>query len=138
MRKLFVLFAVLLLTGNVFSQVFIAGGIGKSDKAFITELKVGFEKGFMVEGGMVTNITRMTDARIGSYFGADAGYAIPVGVFKITPSYGYYYRLVSTDKNYQNGYVHDLGVRLSVKSWYAAYHRMDGINFVTVGFLKFD
>lgn len=133
MKKI-ILAIFLALTGITGStQVHINLTVGKSDRAPVMDFRVGAEVHQVVlDAVMISSIDRVNAA----YFGTVIGYKIPVMQVSFTPNIGYYYKLISTDKKYLNGYESSLGIKIQYNIFSGLYYRMDGINFFTIGFIK--
>lgn len=126
-------FAAILLSFAAKGQAYISPEVGwSSKKAMQASLQVGYQvKNIFAEGDLRFNCNR----RDAALFGARAGYQIPIGLWSVSPLVSYYYRMVSADKTWLNGWVAGTGIRVQMPcmvTFQASY--VDKTMFFGIGF----
>lgn len=115
------------------AQGYISPEIGySSKKAMQASLQAGYQlHNVFVEGDLRFNCNRH-DAAL---FGARVGYRIPIRDWNVEPLLSSYYRMISTDKKYLNGFVYGAGIRIQMPcmvTFQASY--VDKTCFIGIGF----
>lgn len=126
-------FAILLFSFAANGQAYISPEVGwSSKKAMQASLQVGYQiKNIFAEGDLRFNCNRH-DAAL---FGARAGYQIPIGLWSVSPLVSSYYRMISADKTWLNGFVYGAGIRIQMPcmvTFQASY--VDKTCFIGFGF----